>query len=71
MSSVYGGDKSTEFVFQNDMIEQMVKNGWQLGKPEALGWGKSVVEQLAKDLTAMQLSPVRALSRSKIGGSRL
>ena len=34
MSSVYGGDKSTEFVFQNDMIQQMLSNGWQLGKPE-------------------------------------
>jgi type I restriction enzyme, R subunit len=30
----YGGDKSTEFVFQNDMIKQLVANGWLLGKPE-------------------------------------
>ena len=29
----YGGDKSTEFVFQNDMINQLVANGWQLGQP--------------------------------------
>ena len=28
-----GGDKSTEFVFQNDMIKQMLANGWQLGQP--------------------------------------
>jgi type I restriction enzyme R subunit len=27
-------DKSTEFTFQNDMIKQLVTNGWQLGKPE-------------------------------------
>ncbi len=32
--SVYGGDKSTEYIFQNDMISQLIVNGWQLGKPE-------------------------------------
>lgn len=32
--SLYGGDKSTEYVFQNDMIRQLVANGWLLGKPE-------------------------------------
>jgi type I restriction enzyme, R subunit len=32
--SVYGGDKSTEFRFQNDMINQLVANGWMLGNPE-------------------------------------
>ena len=32
--SFYGGDKATEFVFQNDMIRQLVANGWLLGKPE-------------------------------------
>ena len=31
----YGGDKSTEFVFQNDMIQQLLDNGWLLGKPES------------------------------------
>lgn len=33
MSALYGGDKSTEFVFQNDMIRQMLANGWLLGDP--------------------------------------
>lgn len=33
MSALFGGDKSTEFVFQNDMIKQMLTNGWQLGHP--------------------------------------
>ena len=33
MSSVYGGDKSTEYIFQNDIIQQMLNNGWQLGQP--------------------------------------
>ena len=32
--SYYGGDKSTEFVFQNDMIQHMLNNGWKLGKPD-------------------------------------
>ncbi len=32
--SVYGGDKSREFIFQNDMINQLVANGWLLGRPE-------------------------------------
>ena len=32
--SYYGGDKSTEYVFQNDMIRQLLANGWKLGKPE-------------------------------------
>ena len=30
----YGGDKSTEFVFQNDMIKQLLNNGWLLGDPK-------------------------------------
>tara|TARA_R110000868_G_scaffold258137_14_gene515463 strand:- start:4346 stop:7618 length:3273 start_codon:yes stop_codon:yes gene_type:complete len=30
----YGGDKAREFIFQNDMIRQMVANGWVLGNPE-------------------------------------
>jgi type I restriction enzyme R subunit len=34
MTKYYGGDKSTEFIFQNDMIQQLVANGWLLGKPE-------------------------------------
>ncbi|MBV1880228.1 MAG: DEAD/DEAH box helicase family protein [Pseudomonadales bacterium] len=34
MSTLFGGDKSTEYVFQNDMIQQMLENGWKLGKPE-------------------------------------
>ena len=32
--SYYGGDKSTEFVFQNDIIQQMLNNGWKLGNPD-------------------------------------
>ena len=32
--SYYGGDKSTEYIFQNDMIRQLLANGWVLGKPE-------------------------------------
>ena len=32
--SLFGADKSTEFRFQNDMIKQLVANGWLLGKPE-------------------------------------
>ena len=35
MSSFYGGDKAAEYVFQNDIIRQMLANGWQLGKPES------------------------------------
>lgn len=31
---MYDADKSTEYVFQNDIINQMLANGWQLGKPE-------------------------------------
>lgn len=27
-------DKSTELIFQNDMIQQMLANGWKLGKPD-------------------------------------
>ena len=34
MTKYYGGDKSTEFIFQNDMIQQLLDNGWLLGKPE-------------------------------------
>ena len=34
MSALYGGDKSTEFVFQNDMIRQLLANGWLLGDPK-------------------------------------
>ena len=30
----YGGDKSTEFIFQNDMIKQLLDNGWLLGDPK-------------------------------------
>ena len=30
----YGGDKSTEHIFQNDMIRQMLANGWLLGNPK-------------------------------------
>ncbi len=32
--SIFGGDKSIEFVFQNDMIKQLLSDGWLLGKPE-------------------------------------
>lgn len=31
--SYYGGGKAGEYVFQNDMIGQMVANGWKLGDP--------------------------------------
>jgi type I restriction enzyme R subunit len=34
MSALYGGDKSTEYVFQNDMIKQLLDNGWLLGDPK-------------------------------------
>ena len=34
MSIYYGGDKAAEYVFQNDIIRQMLANGWKLGKPE-------------------------------------
>ncbi len=30
----YGGDKAREYVFQNDMIHQMVYSGWSLGTPD-------------------------------------
>ncbi|MBC2704688.1 type I restriction endonuclease [Desulfobacula sp.] len=32
--SLFGGDKANEFTFQNDMIKQLLANGWLLGKPE-------------------------------------
>ena len=32
--NIYGGDKANEFTFQNDMINQLITNGWLLGKPE-------------------------------------
>ncbi len=32
--SLFGGGKANEFTFQNDMIRQLVANGWLLGKPE-------------------------------------
>ncbi|SCY65740.1 type I restriction endonuclease subunit R [Desulfoluna spongiiphila] len=32
--SYYGGDKAREFVFQNEMISQMIDHGWVLGKAE-------------------------------------
>jgi type I restriction enzyme R subunit len=32
--SLFGGDKAKEFVFQNDMINQLLANGWLLGKSE-------------------------------------
>jgi type I restriction enzyme R subunit len=27
-------DKSNENAFQNDIIDQLIANGWMLGKPE-------------------------------------
>ena len=33
--SLLGGGKANEFTFQNDMIRQLVSNGWLLGKPES------------------------------------
>jgi len=35
----YGGDKACEFVFQNDMIRQLIEKGWKLGKPEKYNRG--------------------------------
>jgi len=32
--SFFGGGKANEFTFQNDMIRQLVANGWLLGSPE-------------------------------------
>lgn len=32
--SVFGGDKVNEVIFQNDIIDQLLTNGWLLGKPE-------------------------------------
>ena len=34
MSALFGGDKAAEYAFQNDMIQQMLDNGWKLGKPQ-------------------------------------
>jgi hypothetical protein len=34
MSTMSGSGKANEFTFQNDMIKQLVANGWLLGKPE-------------------------------------
>lgn len=34
MSVLFGGDKASEYVFQNDIIQQMLDNGWKLGKPQ-------------------------------------
>ena len=34
MSTLSGSGKANEFTFQNDMIRQLVANGWLLGKPE-------------------------------------
>lgn len=32
--SIFGSDKSVENIFQNDMIKQMLANGWMLGQAE-------------------------------------
>ncbi|KZZ33461.1 restriction endonuclease subunit R, partial [Oleiphilus sp. HI0085] len=34
MSTLSGSGKANEFTFQNDMVDQLVANGWLLGKPE-------------------------------------
>ena len=34
MSTLSGGGKANEFTFQNDMIRQLIANGWLLGRPE-------------------------------------
>ena len=34
MSTMSGDGKANEFTFQNDMIRQLVSNGWVEGKPE-------------------------------------
>ncbi len=34
MSTLSGGCMASEFTFQNDMINELVANGWLLGKPE-------------------------------------
>jgi type I restriction enzyme R subunit len=33
MSAFVGSSKANELTFQNDMIKQLVANGWLLGKP--------------------------------------
>ena len=35
MSILSGSGKANEFTFQNDMIKQLLSNGWLLGKPES------------------------------------
>jgi type I restriction enzyme R subunit len=32
--SIFSGDKANELTFQNDVIKQLLANGWLLGKPE-------------------------------------
>ncbi len=34
MRKLTGGGKANEFTFQNDVINQLVANGWLLGKPD-------------------------------------
>jgi type I restriction enzyme R subunit len=34
MSALSGSGKANEFTFQNDMIAQLVANGWLLGNPD-------------------------------------
>jgi type I restriction enzyme R subunit len=41
----YGGDKSTEYIFQNDMIKQLLDSGWLLGKPEGYNRELAVYEE--------------------------
>lgn len=41
MSTLSGGGKANEFTFQNDMIRQLVSNGWLLGNPE--GYNRELV----------------------------
>ncbi len=43
--SLYGGDKANEFTFQNDMINQLLANGWLLGKPEKYNRERALYEE--------------------------
>ena len=38
-------DTTKEVVFQNDIIEQMVANGWQLGSPKAYNRETALYEE--------------------------
>ena len=65
MSVFYGKDKSTEYVFQNDMIRQMLASGWLLGDPKhynrELALYSEDVLGFVKDTQGKQWQKYRAL----------